>query len=442
MLSANEFSSAWRRPHPAWGTAAVGFVVIACAGAFTGMPGLLMDPLHAAFGWSHAEISVAISVNMALYGLTGPFAAALMDRYGIRRVVAGALLVVAVGAAATTVLTSVWELVLCWGILVGLGTGSIAMAFGALLADRWFAARRGLVTGMLSSATMFGGMVCLPALAALTDRSGWRASTLTVALVALVVAAGTYFLLRDHPADAGRAPYGADRVVPKPEPVPGAARHAVNVLRSVARPGPFWVVAGTYGVCGASTNGVLMSHFVPAAADHGLPSTTASTLLAAMGVCNVVGTIASGWLTDRVDARWLLAAYYLLRGLSLLALPGLLGPVVGPALIVFTVSFGLLDLATVPPTIALCREFFGRDSTIVFGWVNAAHQLGAGAAALLAGMLRDSTGTYTPVWLGVAALCVVAAALSTSAVSRHGSAGSVAAPPELSSRSDEPCRMA
>lgn len=400
------------RVHRAWITAAAGFAVIACAGTFTGMPDLLIGPLHASFGWSRGAISVAVSVNMVLYGLTAPFAAALMDRVGIRRVVAGALAVITAGAALTTGMTSVWQLVLYWGVMVGLGSGAIAMAFGALIADRWFAAWRGLVTGILSSATMFGGMVCLPGLSEITSSGGWRASTLTVASAAAAVAVAAYLILRDHPADAGLPAYGAARVVPKPAPVAGSARRALRVLGAVARPGPFWLVAGTFAICGASTNGIMMSHFVPAARDHGMPSTTASALLAMMGVFNVAGTIASGWLTDRFDPRRLLAAYYGLRGVSLALLPGVLGRSIDPAVIFFTVSFGLLDLATVPPTIALCRGFYGDDSTIVFGWVNAAHQVGAGLAALLAGVVRDAAGTYAPVWFAVAGLCVLAAVLS------------------------------
>ncbi|MGW1834916.1 MFS transporter [Streptomyces sp. BBFR2] len=400
--------------HRAWLIALVGFVVITCAGTFTGMPNLLVNPLHETFGWSHGTVSLAVSVNTVLYGLTAPFAAALMDRLGVRRVVVGALCVIAVGACLTTVISSPWQLVLCWGVLVGLGCGSIAMAFGALIADRWFAARRGLVTGFLSSATMFGGMVLLPLLSEVTNRSGWRSATLTVAGVAVAVAVLSFLLLRDHPADLGLAPYGAVRPVPRPAPASGTALRALRVLRSVLRPGPFWLVAGTFAVCGASTNGVMMAHFVPAAHDAGMPSTTASTLLAIMGALNVVGTIAAGWCTDRFDPRWLLAATYALRGVSLALLPGLMGPGMTPSMLFFTVSFGLLDLATVPPTIALCREFFGTESTIVFAWVNAAHQVGAGLATLLAGVVRDRSGSYTTVWFGVAALCGVAAVLCLS----------------------------
>lgn len=404
----------------------MGFAVITCAGTFTGMPDLLIDPLHATFGWSRATVGIAVSVNMALYGLTAPFAAALTDRIGIRRVVAGALAVVTAGAALTTGMTSAWQLVVCWGVMVGLGSGAIAMAFGALIADRWFAARRGLVTGILSSATMFGGMICLPALSDVTDRGGWRAATLTVAAVAAIVAVVGYAILRDHPADAGVPPYGAAQVVPRPGPVPGSAPRAVRVLAAVAKPGPFWLVAGTFAICGASTNGVMMSHFVPAARDHGMAATAASTLLAIMGVFNVAGTIASGWLTDRFDPRWLLAAVYALRGVCFALLPGLLGPAIGPAALFFAVSFGLLDLATVPPTVALCRAFYGDDSTVVFGWVNAAHQVGAGLAALLAGVMRDATGRYTPVWFTVAALCALAA-VSSPAIGLPGAGGRDAA---------------
>ncbi len=399
------------RVHRAWWIVAVSFLVITCAGAFTGMPGLLVDPLHREFGWSRATIESAVCVNMCFYGLTAPFAAALMDRFGVRRVVLAALATIVVGATATVAMTAAWQLVLCWGVLVGLGSGAIAMAFGALVADRWFVRRRGLVTGVLSSGSMFGGMVCLPLVASVSDRYGWRAATLVVTGFAVLMMVCAAAWLRDHPARLGLRPYGATAFAPEPPPAPGATRRTLAVLRSVARPGPFWLVAGTFAICGASTNGVMMSNFVPAAHDAGLPVETAATLLAVMGVFNVAGTIGSGWLTDRFPAAGLLAVVYGLRAASLLALPWLLGPDVGPGVIAFTVAFGLLDLATVPPTIALCRRFYGPDSAIVFGWVNAAHQLGAGAAALTAGVVRDATGSYTLVWLGVGTACVVAAGL-------------------------------
>jgi predicted MFS family arabinose efflux permease len=404
-----------RRIHRAWPIAGVGFLVIVCAGVFTGMPGLLIDPLHSSFGWSRGTIGIAVSTDMALYGLTAPFAAALMERFGIRRVVVCALLAVCAGAVLTTVTTSVWELVLGWGVLVGLGSGAIAMAFGALLAERWFATRRGLVTGALSAATMVGGMACLPALAALTDRAGWRASTLAAAAAALLVAAVSALLLRDRPSDVGLTPYGAEPhgAARAPAPVrPAPVRRALRVLRTAAGTRSFWLVSGTYAVCGASTNGLMMSQFVPAAADHGMPSTTASALLAVMGIGNVAGTIGSGWLTDRADPRVLLAAVYGLRGLSLALLPALLGPDVDAGMLAFAVCFGLLDLATVPPTIALCRRLHGADGTIVFAWANAAHQLGAALAVSAAGMVRDASGSYTPAWLGGAALCALATLLT------------------------------
>lgn len=400
--------------------AAAAFAVITCAGVLTGLPNLLLDPWRAAFGWSHATLSVAVAVATVLYGLTAPFAAALMDRAGMRRVAVAALGSVATGAALTTVVATPWQLVLTWGVLVGLGTGAIATAFGALVAERWFTTHRGLVTGFLGSATMFGGMVLLPLLATVLERTGWRTTTLAVAggVVAVAVVAG--LLLRDRPA----GPPGPGPAVPAvpsmpAAPAPGTVRRTLRVLRTAARPGPFWVVAGTFAVCGASTSGVMMTHFVPAAGDAGLPATTASTLLALMGVVNVLGTVAAGWLTDRADPYRILTGTYLLRAVSLAALPALLGPGVTPGLVVFTVSFGLLDLATVPPTIALCREHFGADGTIVFAWTSAAHQVGAGLAALAAGTVRAATGTYDPAWWGAAALCVLAGLLCVGRSSRR-----------------------
>ncbi|GAA1198007.1 MFS transporter [Streptomyces hebeiensis] len=408
------------RVHRAWFVAAVTFVTITGAAAFASLPGLLIDPLHTEFDWSRGSIGLAVSVNLALYGLTAPFAAALMDRFGIRRVVAVALGVIAAGSLLTVWMTEPWQLILYWGVLVGLGSGSMALAFAATVTNRWFVARRGLVTGVLTAAGASGQLVFLPLLSWLVEHHGWRPAAVTVALAALAVVPLVWLLLRDHPADVGLSPYGAAEFVPKPAPVTGAARRAVGVLFSAARTGPFWLLAGTFAICGASTNGLVKTHFVPAAHDHGMPITAAASLLAVIGVFDVVGTVASGWFTDRFDARRLLAVYYALRGVSLLFLPMLLAPTVHPPMLFFIVFYGLDWVATVPPTVALCREYYGDDSAIVFGWVLASHQVGAAVVAFAGGVARDVFGSYDVVWYASGALCAAAALMAL--VIRRGSA--------------------
>ncbi|MEU7377521.1 MFS transporter [Streptomyces albidoflavus] len=382
------------------------------AASFASLPGLLIDPLNAEFGWSRGTIGFAVSVNLALYGLTAPFAAALMDRFGIRRVVAAALAVIAVGAGLTVFMTAAWQLVLLWGVLVGLGSGSMALAFAATVTDRWFSTRRGLVSGVLTAAAASGQLVFLPFLGWLVTEHGWRPASVTIAVSALAVVPLVWLLLRDHPADVGLAPYGAREFVAKPAPVSGAARRAVAVLGRASRTGTFWLLAGTFAICGASTNGLVKTHFVPAAHDHGMPVTAAASLLAVIGVFDVVGTVASGWFTDRFDARRLLAVYYALRGVSLLFLPMLLAPDVRPPMVFFIVFYGLDWVATVPPTMALCRERFGEDSAIVFGWVLASHQVGAAVVAFGGGVARDVFGSYDVVWYASGGLCAVAALLA------------------------------
>ncbi|MER7625630.1 MFS transporter [Streptomyces sp. NPDC126503] len=399
------------RVHRAWFVAAVTFVTIIGAAAFASLPGLLIEPLHQEFRWSRGTIGFAVSVNLALYGLTAPFAAALMDRFGIRRVVAAALTVIALGSLLTVWMTAAWQLVLYWGVLVGLGSGSMALAFAATVTNRWFVARRGLVTGILTAAGASGQLVFLPLLSWLVEDHGWRPASVTVALSALAVVPFVWFLLRDHPADVRLTPYGGE-YVPKPAPARGAARRAVTVLLKAARTGPFWLLAGSFAICGASTNGLVRTHFAPAAHDHGMPLTAAAGLLAVIGVFDVVGTIASGWFTDRFSARRLLAVYYALRGVSLLFLPMLLAPSVHPPMIFFIVFYGLDWVATVPPTIALCREQYGDDSAIVFGWVLASHQVGAAVVAFAGGVARDVFGTYDPVWYASGALCAAAALMA------------------------------
>ncbi|MFI8996223.1 MFS transporter [Streptomyces sp. NPDC053542] len=397
-----------RRPHRAWSVAAVTFLTLIGAAGFASLPGLLIEPLHEEFHWSRGTIGFAVSVNLALYGLTAPFAAALMDRFGIRRVVAAALAVIAAGAGLTVVMTASWQLILYWGVLVGLGSGSMALAFAATVTGRWFVQRRGLVTGILTAAGASGQLIFLPLLSWIVEGHGWRPAAVTVALTAVAVVPLVWLLLRDHPADVGVAPYGATELVPRPAPQRGAARRALGALANAARTGPFWLLAGTFAICGATTNGLVKTHFVPAAHDHGMPMTLAASLLAVIGIFDILGTVASGWFTDRFDSRRLLAAYYGLRGVSLMFLPMLLSDAVHPPMLFFIVFYGLDWVATVPPTIALCREHYGDDAAIVFGWVLASHQVGAALIAFAGGLARDALGTYDPVWYASGALCALA----------------------------------
>lgn len=413
--SMSPHAPASRRPsrlHRAWLMAVLAGAAIVTAGAFTTVPGLLVTPLHEEYAWERGQIALAASVNMVLFGLTAPFAAALMDRVGARRVVMGALLLVSAGALLTGVMTRPWQLVAYWGVLIGLGSGCLTMTFAAGITARWFDRRRGLVTGALSSSSHLGQLLFLPLLAWSVGRFGWRPPVVTLALVALAVAALVFLLLRDHPADAGVKPYGAEEFVPRPPPVPGAAVRALRVLLRAARTGPFWLLAGMFALCGASTNGIMWSNWAPAAHDHGMRATAAASLLSLVGIFSALGALLAGWLTDRFDPRRLLTVCFAVRALTLLALPLVFASTVTAPMLLFTVVYGLVDVATVPPVIELARRVYGDDGPVVFGWTNAAHQLGAGASAYLGATARDALGTYDVVWAALAAGCLVAAVLA------------------------------
>ena len=357
----------------------------------------------------------------------------------MRRVVAAALTVVALGSGFTVFMTASWQLVLCWGVLVGLGTGSMALAFVATVTSRWFVARRGLVTGILTAGSATGQLIFLPLLAHLSERFSWRAVSWTVSIAALAVVPFVLWLLRDHPEDVGTTAYGAQpaesalsaatvgaavATAPFPTPVAvdarrgGAAGRAIGALTSAARTRTFWLLAGTFAICGASTNGLIGTHFIPAAHDHGMSTTTAAGPLAFIGIFDIVGTVCSGWLTDRMDSRVLLGVYYALRGISLMFLPTLFASDVRPPMLFFIVFYGLDWVATVPPTVALCRQHYGADGPIVFGWVLASHQIGAGIVAFFAGFARDRLGDYDLAWYGAGGLCAIAAVMSLRIIRR------------------------
>jgi MFS family permease len=419
------------RIHPAWIVAAVAFLALVGAAGFRAAPGVLMVPLQQEFGWSTTVLSGAVSINLVLFGLTAPFAAALMERFGIRKVTALALCLIGLGSALTVLVNQSWQVLLTWGVLIGLGTGSMALVFAATIANTWFARSRGLVIGILTAGSAAGQLVFLPFIAVLAQDPGWRGASLLIAAGALAVVPLVLRWLKNSPADVGVLPYGAEPTQAEPtQPESGeagasaerttaagpprvnAAVRALQVLKRASKVRTFWALAAGFAICGATTNGLVGTHFIPSAHDHGMPETTAAGLLAVVGIFDIVGTIASGWLTDRFNPKVLLAVYYQFRGLGLLVLPLLLGSSVQPSMVVFVVVYGLDWVATVPPTAAICRRVFGEDGSVVFGWVFAAHQLGAAAAAVLAGVIRDATGHYTYAWVGAAAMCTIAAVIS------------------------------
>ena len=390
------------------------FLALLGAAGFRGAPGALMVPLHHEFGWSITIMSLAVGINLLLYGLVAPFAAALMDRFGMRQVISAALFLVALGAGGSVVMTASWQLLVFWGLLIGAGTGSMALVLAATIANRWFIGRRGLVMGVLTAGAATGQLIILPPVAALAENTGWRPASLVIAAAALTAVPLVWLVIRDYPEDRGVLPYGADpdSYVTPARAVGGAVSRALEGLAFATRRREFWALAMAFAICGATTNGLIGIHFIPSAHDHGMSATTAAGLLAVVGVFDIAGTIASGWLTDKFDPRKLLVAYYGFRGVGLLLLPWLLADQVHPSMILFVVIYGLDWVATVPPTAALCRQIFGDRGTIVFGWVFASHQIGAATAAFGAGVIRDVFGTYTYAWWGGAALCLIAASLS------------------------------
>jgi MFS family permease len=335
-----------------------------------------------------------------------------MERFGVRRTTIIALALLASGVSLATRVTQPWQLVLTWGVVVGVGSGMAALVLAATIANRWFVARRGLAMGILTSSIAAGQLIFLPLLALLIERYGWRSGTLVVAASAAVMIPVIVALLRERPSDLGVAPYGGSVDAAPVATTVNPARVAVDALASGLRSRDFWLLTLTFVICGASTNGLVGTHLIPAAHDHGIPEVRTAGLLALMGIFNVAGTTASGWLADRWDSRRLLAWYYGLRGLSLLFLPFALATP-GRALWVFAVFYGLDWVATVPPTVRLATDAFGAArAPVMFGWISAGHQVGAAATALTAGWVRTTLGDYQLAFWGSGALCIVAAGLA------------------------------
>ncbi len=408
-----------RNIHYGWVMVGVTFLTTLISAGTVGAPGVFIVPLQKEFGWTTAEISSALSIRFILFGLMAPFSAALMNRYGLRNVTLSALLVVVSGLVASLAMTKVWHLMLLWGVVIGIGTGMTALVLGATIATRWFVTRRGLVVGILTASVATGQLVFLPALAGITDRVGWRIALALVCMMLGVAAFAVLMVMCDRPGDVGLRPFGDNGREPLPAPPVNSApimAAALGSLRDASKSNVFWILFGTFFICGASTNGLIQVHMIPMCLDFGIPQVQAASLLAAMGIFDFFGTIVSGWLSDRYDNRWLLFWYYGLRGLSLVFLPFTDFSFYGLSL--FALFYGLDWIATVPPTVRLTAQRFGPErANLVFGWIFAGHQLGAGFAAFGAGLSRTALATYLPAFFIAGALCIVAA-LIVLAISR------------------------
>lgn len=392
-----------------WAVVAVVFLTMLSTSAAMGMVGVLMLPLKTEFGWDIGAISGALALRVLLYGMVGPFAAAVMLRYGVRTIVGTALSLIVVGLALATQITAVWQLWLTWGVLIGISTGATANVLGATIATRWFTKRRGLVIGMLGASNATGQLLFLPAAAWLAEHYGWRYAMLPAATLCASCFVLVMLVVRDYPGDVGLPSYGEADVVPAPSRHSGgnALKLSFQALSMAAGSRTFWILAGTFFVCGLSTSGLVQNHFIPLCHDFGIETIAASGVLATMGAFDFVGTICSGWLSDRFDNRWLLFWYYGLRGLSLLALPYTDFSLYG--LSIFAVFYGLDWIATVPPTVKLCSQTFGREkSPLVFGWIFMAHQMGSAVAAFGAGVSRDALLSYLPAFFAAGVACIVA----------------------------------
>lgn len=388
-----------RRFFYGWVVVAITITVSLAIWGVRSAPAVLIKPLEADFGWTRAEISSAIAIGLLMTAVGAPFGGVLADRFGPRMLLLGITIVTAVSVLTASQMDALWQMSLLWGVLVGFATG-IAGVIGASVATRWFVKKRGLVQGILGAGSSAGQLIFLPLLAWLAVHVGWREMTVILGVIVLATTAPILVFMRNGPEDAGLLPYGATEPLP-----PGKPARPLELLQRAARVPEFWLLSGSFFVCGATSTGIVMQHFMAHAVDHGIPQVQASSALAIMGAMNFAGVLISGWLTDRHDPRKLLAIFYTFRGVSLFLLPSMTDLGLG-GLTVFAILFGLDYIATVPPTTALCADLFGRRNVgAVYGWVFAAHQLGAALLAYLGGAMHDALGNYTIAFIGSGVLC-------------------------------------
>jgi len=390
------------------------FVTLLMSAASRSATGVLMIPLQEAFGWGRDTISLSAAIGIFLYGMAGPFAAALMEKIGVRRTLIGALSIMAVATGSSAFMTQPWHFIATWGVFSGMASGALAIVLGATIVNRWFVKNRGLMMGILTASTATGTLIFLPAMAALAQTGGWRPVVIAISVAAAALIPFAYFLVPDRPSSIGVAPYGADPEAIVPEGAKDKTNflhRTLSTLAQAAKTRTFWLLFATFFICGFTTNGLVGTHLIALCSDHGMLEVQAAGLLAVMGIFDLIGTTASGWLTDRFDPRKLLMVYYAIRGLSLLYLP--YSDFSFFSLGIFAVLFGLDWIATVPPTLKLANEAFGdKSGALVFGWIVAGHQVGAATAAMFGGYMRELQGDYSMAFLIAGVTGLIAAGIA------------------------------
>ena len=384
-----------------WVVVAVTAIVVLLIAGVRSAPGAFLLSMTQEPGWSTSSVSFAAAVGLVVFGLAGPMSGWLMGRIGVRNVVIVSLVVTGLSSLASSTVREIWQLTLLFGLASGFGTGLIASVLAPTVATRWFQRHRGLVTGVLGASSSAGQLVFFPLLTSIAVIAGWRTGAIVLGVLALGLLLPVLLFVRDDPAQVGVRPLGQEggEIVPVRRPDP-------RVMRRAVRTSDFWFLAGTFFVCGATSNGLVGQHFIPHAVDHGFTQVAAGSALALMGFFNFVGTVASGWFTDRWDPRRLLLVYYSFRGVSLLFLPFIHDAMTIAA---FAILFGLDYIATVPPTVALVADRFGKHNVgVVYGWVFAAHMFGAAIAARVAGVVRENVGDYAAAFVAAGWIAIIA----------------------------------
>lgn len=396
--------------HYSWIILAVTFISIIVAGIIRSSAGVFIDPFEQDFGWSRPSISLAFAVCLFLYGFSGPFMAAFVEKYGLKRMMLGSMLLLSIALACTFVMKQEWQLILIWGVMMGIGSGLFLTVLSTQVANRWFVKRRGLAVGILTAATATGQLILLPVLATLVDRYSWQTAIFLIFILSIVMLLIIALFMRNYPSEKNIGLYGNEEVtVPARIQVGNPFKMALNALVEGLKVKEFWLLAGSFFICGLSTSGLIGTHFISYCISFGIPVVTAAAMLSFMGVFDLIGTTLSGWLTDRFDNRWLLFWYYSLRGFSLLALPFALASGSSTWLMIFAIFYGLDWIATVPPTIGLTRQRFGLEkSAMMYGWMVAFHQVGAAVAAYFGGVVFEAMGSYKIAFLLAGGFCLIA----------------------------------
>jgi MFS family permease len=390
--------------HYAWIILGLAFLALLSAQGVRLSFGAFIAPWENEFSTNRGIISLVAFISYAVFGFSQPIIGRLIDQYGVRTILSYSVLLIGISTILTFFATTPWQLMIIYGFIASIGFGGASNVAGSVAITNWFVEKRGFAVGLMSAGTAGGQLLLVPLSLFLINELGWKLTVVVLGLFLVIVVFPLLLIfLRTHPSEKNSTPLGAKESIPLADSENKKEVNTVSII-TLLKKKEFLFLLLPFFVCGVTTSGLIDTHLIPFAQYCGISTTVTGTAVSLLAAFNITGTIFSGYLADRFSCRIMLTFLYGSRALTIVFLLLLIGePIMmgfflseSYLLVIFAISFGIVDFATVAPTVKLATEYFrGLSVGVIFGWLFLSHQLGAAIGAYLPGVLFDITGNYT-----------------------------------------------